>query len=137
MGDRGNTNYLRRGTGAFICGAPVFLLAVSIAYGTTQSKTPSPIGYALVALGTIVATLNLYLSFGRYFFYRLRHCSADGYRHISGFPFIGTILVVGGGLVSFGSVPVAVLGLMTMVLDTGGTLWYLVSTWRDSTLWDE
>ena len=137
MGDRGKTNYLRRGTRAFICVALVVLLGMSMAYGSTQSKTPNPIGFALVALGTMFATLNLYLSFGRWFLYRLRHGSADGYRHISGFPVIGTILVGGGGLVSFGSVPVAVLGLIAMVLDTGGTLWFVLWTWRDSMLWDE
>jgi hypothetical protein len=137
MREKGSTNYLRRGTTALIGVAPVFLLAVSIAYGSTHSTKQNAIGFALVALGTLVATLNFYLSFVRYFLYRLRQGSAVGYRNVSGFPIVGTLLVTAGGLISFGSAPIAVFGLFTMFIDTGGSLWFLESNWRDSSFWGE
>jgi hypothetical protein len=137
MEDRSNINYLRRATGAIVCLAPVILLAASIAYGSAHSKITKPSGLVLVALGTIVATLNFYLSFIRGFLYRLRQGATQGYRHISGFPLIGTLLIVAGAIINFGSVPTAVLGLITIILDTGGAVWFLHCTWRDSSLWDE
>ncbi len=99
--------------------------------------TAKPIGLILVGLGAFLATLNFYLSFLRGSLHRWRRGSTDGYRHVSGVPGVGSLLVVGGVLVSFGSVTVAVLGLITIGLDTGGPLWFLVSSWRDSSFWDE
>ena len=137
MEDRARTNCPRRIAGFLVGVSPVVLLAVSIAYGSAHSKMPRPIGFALVAIGAFVASLNFYLSFLRGFLHRLRQGSTDGYQHVSGFPIIGTLLVVCGGLISFGSAPIAVLGLITLLLDTGGSLWFLASTWRDSSFWDE
>jgi hypothetical protein len=59
-----------------------------------------------------------------------------GYRHTSGLPLVGTGLVVIGGLVGLGDWVAAVLGLIALAIDTGGSVWFLVATWRDASFWD-
>lgn len=61
----------------------------------------------------------------------------EGYRFVSGIPVIGTFCVVLGGLVSFGEIVSALLGLIAMAIDTGGSVWFLIATWQDPSLWDE
>ena len=80
--------------------------------------------------------LNFYLSFVRPALFRWRYGSLEQYRHVSGFPMVGTILVVVGGLLGFGSVVTASFGLSAMLLDTGGSFWFLLATWNDSSFWD-
>jgi hypothetical protein len=58
-------------------------------------------------------------------------------RNVSGLPLVGTLLVVLGGIAGFGDWRVGVIGLVVLALDTGGSPWFLVATWRDSGLWDE
>jgi hypothetical protein len=41
-----------------------------------------------------------------------------------------------GALFSFGAVGTALIGICAFALDTGGTGWFVVSTWRDRSLWD-
>jgi hypothetical protein len=57
-------------------------------------------------------------------------------RNVSGIPLIGTLLVVFGGIIDFGDGRTAVLGLGVLALDTGGSLWFLIATWREHSLWD-
>ena len=84
----------------------------------------------------LLAGLNFYLSFIRPRIFRLLHGSMDGFRHVSGIPIIGTVLVVLGALFGFGAVGSALLGLACIGFDTGGSVWFLICTWRDSSLWD-
>jgi hypothetical protein len=48
---------------------------------------------------------------------------------------IGSLLVILAVASSFGYKPVAVLGLISLVGDTGGLPWFLVATWHDATSW--
>ena len=84
----------------------------------------------------LLAALNFYLSFIRPPVFRLLHGSMDGFRHVSGIPMIGTLLVVLGGVFGFGAVGTALLGLACIGFDTGGSVWFLIATWRDGSLWD-
>lgn len=84
----------------------------------------------LVASG--FAVLNFYLSFIRG---RIKR-DADK-RHVSGVPIVGTVLVVVGAVVGFGSALIAGAGIVATALDTGGTVWFLASTWNDASLWDD
>ena len=68
--------------------------------------------------------------------FRLRHGSIDSYRQVSGIPLVCTLLVVVGGILGFGGVAVALAGIAVMLVDTGGSLWFLLATWRDSSFWD-
>jgi hypothetical protein len=42
----------------------------------------------------------------------------EHYRFVSGIPGVGTILVLVGGVIGFGSMPTALLGLVVMLVDT-------------------
>jgi len=79
---------------------------------------------------------NLYSSFVRPAIFRLRHGSIERYRHVSGIPIVGTLLVAVGGLSGFGGVVPALVGIAAMLLDTGGSFWFLLATWGDSSFWD-
>jgi len=63
--------------------------------------------------------------------------SLDAYKFVSGIPIIGTVVVVVGTLLGFGTLLCTTLGLLAVALDTGGSVWFLVATWRDASLWDE
>lgn len=81
------------------------------------------------------AALNFYLSAVRPLVFRRRNGSLDGCKHVSGLPGIGSLVVVVGAVVGFGSGLCVALGLATG-LDVGGLVWFLITTWRDSSLWD-
>ena len=115
---------------------PVLLLISSIVAGMNGVRLSLPGGMAVMIVAAFIGTLNFYLSFLRGYFYLRRHGSADGYRHVSGFPMIGTVLVSIGATLAFGDIPTALLGLVVMSADTGGSVWFLIATWRDSSLWD-
>ena len=77
------------------------------------------IAYALFTLGCFVSLLNLYLSVGRYPLLRWRGIPADDIRHVSGFPLVGSLLVV----LTLGAITnpaIWWLGLVIAFLDTGG-----------------
>ncbi|CAN5394180.1 hypothetical protein BH09MYX1_BH09MYX1_60280 [soil metagenome] len=59
-----------------------------------------------------------------------------GYRHVSGVPGIGSLLVVLGTVVGYGSVVCSIVGLIAVLADTGGSLWFLIATWHDGSMWD-
>ena len=80
--------------------------------------------------------LNFYLSCVRPALFRWRYGSLEQYRHVSGIPMVGTILVVVGGLLGFGSVVTASVGVVAMSLDTGSSTWFVLATWKDSSFWD-
>jgi hypothetical protein len=94
------------------------------------------VGIGIAAVGLLVAFLNAYLSFGRGLLYSWRHGGMDGYRHVSGLPGIGTLLVTLAAILNFGGTYTAVIGLVVLVMDTGGLPWFLIATWRDRGLWD-
>lgn len=134
-------NWARRSIGVVVALLPVALLISSIIAGMHGMRSSLPGGMAVMIAAALIGALNFYLSFLRGYFYLRRHGSAgnnrsDGYQHVSGFPMIGTVLVLIGATLAFGDIPTAVLGLCVMSLDTGGSVWFLISTWRDSSLWD-
>lgn len=60
----------------------------------------------------------------------------DDYEFVSGIPMIGTLLVLLGLAIEFRAlVPTALAAVATM-LDTGGSPWFLLATWRDRSFWD-
>jgi hypothetical protein len=83
------------------------------------------ISWAAFVVGGFVCLLNFYLSWLSYPLHRLRGLSPESFRSHSGFPLIGSILVVVSlvGLHSqFTVVPIAI-GLIA--IDTGGIHWFL------------
>ncbi len=84
----------------------------------------------------VIGGLNFYLSFLRGLLYQRRKGSLDEYKHVSGLPMIGSLLVVVGAVLAFGSTLAAGLGLVAVAIDTGGSVWFLIATWKDSSFWD-
>ncbi len=49
---------------------------------------------------------------------------------------LGTILLVAGCVVGFGSVAIGLLGVISGLFDTAGLSWFVLATWKDASLWD-
>ncbi len=94
----------------------------------------SGVGWTFAA--AVLGLFNFHLSFVRPLLFRWRYGSLAKYRHVSGFPVFGTLLVLVGGLLGFGAVITASVGLTAMLLDTGGPPWFLLTTWKDTSFWD-
>lgn len=119
-------NLTRRALGVLLCTGPTLLLLASFAvgllrsnYGLHWSAFPSLLALAL-------GSLNFYLSFKR----TLRNG-----RHVSGFPLLGTLLVLPAATLGFSNVPAALAGLLATLIDTGGLFWFLRWTWHDTSFW--
>lgn len=132
-------NYLRRGLGLVVGGSPLVLLLASMIYGLSHGNPLRVAGLVVELLALSVAGFNFYLSLIRgllHLWRQRRTGSNERYRHISGAPLIGTLLVVAGAVIGFGSVVPAAVGLAAVAFDTGGSIWFLIATWQDSSLWD-
>jgi hypothetical protein len=130
------TNYAKRSFGVVLALLPLALLFASIIVGVTRSQQSqfAAVGVMITAAG--VATINFYLSFIRPRLFSLRRGSMDGYRHVSGIPIIGTLLLSIGALFGFGAIGSALIGIGAFALDTGGSVWFVIATWRDRSFWD-
>ena len=86
------------------------------------------LAFILVGLGTLIATLNFYLSFARYPSHRL-FSKEQSYKFASGIPLIGSILLWLGALifVSAGAMKYAIVALIVSLFDTGGAHWFFLS----------
>jgi hypothetical protein len=130
-------NFRRRFIGFVICFFPAMPLLASIGVGLLLRTSPtSGLGFAWMLIALTVGLLNFYLSFIRPLLLYWRCGSSEQYRHVTGIPLVGTIVVVIGGLFGFGSVLTACVGLAALLLNTGGSFWLLLATWKDSSFWD-
>ena len=111
------TNIPRRAIGVALCFAPLAALLASLAVGITHPQTSRFAGVGFMIAAAVIALLNAIL-------------------RGSGVPILGTILLSIGVLDGFGATGSAVIGLATFVLDTGGSGWFVLSTWRDRGFWD-
>ena len=78
-------------------------------------------GYGLLAVGGFVCALNFYLSFLRYPLSRLR---GQPFQWVSGFPVIGSLLVVACLFVLALPPWLFWVAVVCAVLDTGGLHWF-------------
>ena len=125
----------RRWIGTCVCLSPALLVVLSLAWGAVEEPHAPMPGLAWMGVALAVGLINVWFSFGRWWLHRARGGELSTFRRASGLPLLGTILVVLGGLVSFGSIPTAVVGVVVLAIDTGGTPWFLVMTWKDESLW--
>lgn len=91
----------------------------------------SAIGYLLLSLAAIIAGLNLYLSVIRGLIYWFQGWQ---YRHVSGLPLLGSLLLVVALVVLEKSPSIWIIAIIVSLLDTGGAIWLLLTiSWM--TLW--
>lgn len=113
------------------------LLVASFVAALTRGHQHHLAGLTLMIFALTIGALNFYLSFVRGLLHHRATGAPDRYRHVSGLPMVGTLLVVAGGLIGFGSAICAALGLLAVGIDTGGSVWFLLATWKDAPLWDQ
>ncbi len=86
-------------------------------------------GWLLFSAGAIVCLVNFYLSCLRYPLHRLRGRAPDTYQWVSGFPLVGSLLVVLAWLFWLrgeGWAPLDVAAWSLALIDTGGIHWFLL-----------
>ncbi|OHB47557.1 MAG: hypothetical protein A2Y10_12645 [Planctomycetes bacterium GWF2_41_51] len=60
----------------------------------------------------------------------------DGYKYVSGFPLVGTILIAFYSLISFPKPEMSIYLSILLLIDTGGPLWFVICTLRQKELWE-
>lgn len=123
------TNALRRGIGVVIAITPFAVTGASLLRAATDGNRGSLVGLVVVAIGLAFAGVNFYLSF-------IRRLTAPNRAYVSVVPIIATVLVLVGAIIGFRSAICSVLGLVAMLIDTGGPAWFVVATWKDKSFWD-
>ena len=95
----------------------------------------SLVTHTMLVVGGLTCLVNFYLSFLRYPLFKLRGRESQ-YRWVSGFPLIGSLLVVAALVIGGFRGWLFVLGLVLATIDTGGLHWFVgtqvVSTLRDA-----
>lgn len=129
-------SYVRRGLGLMAGFAPVALLLASLVSALTGADEQRRAGLVVTLLALALGGVNFYLAFLRESLYARSKESLDDYRRVSVIPVVGTLMVMAGAVVGSGSALCAALGLLAVVLDAGGIPWFVVFTWKDTTLWD-
>lgn len=129
-------NYMRRGMGIVLCGLPVWLVMISIGLTLRHSKPDGTTGLVLLGGAGAIALLNLHLSYLRPWLYYRKQKSMDGYSYVSGIPGLGTVAVIAAVLFNFQHLLTGILAICILIADTGGLPWFLIMTWKDSSLWE-
>ena len=129
-------SYIRRGIGVLLFLLPFGIITCSLVGSPFQlGKNHLPLmglSVALMAMALLLGSLNFYLSYIRPALDQHR----TDYRFVSGIPLIGTLLVIVGTIVGWSATLPAVLGVVALLLDTGGLPWGIVMIWSDASFWD-
>ena len=82
--------------------------------------------FFILGLGSLVCIANFYLSYLRYPLFLLTGRKAE-FRFVSGFPFVGSLMVV--ACLIFFRLPCwsVIAGIVLALLDTGGIHWFIGS----------
>ena len=87
--------------------------------------------FAILGAGLFVTVINVYTSWIRPIIYKIRFGSYDGFKFVSGYPIIGTVIGI-VALVLCGSNWLTIFAVLVIfTLDTGGLPWFIFSTWND------
>jgi hypothetical protein len=104
---------------------PIGTVLASLAFGIHRGSMRWNAAWNMApALGC--GLLNFWLSFLRPLIFKFRNGSMNKYKFESGIPALGNIFVQLGAMNSFGSVGAALLGLVAVLIDTGGFPWFYV-----------
>ncbi len=94
------------------------------------------VGGVFIVLGVFVASLNFYLSFLRIPIHRKLYPNEPDPKFISGIPIVGVIALFGVMLVNR-SLPLILIVLISLLLDTGGIQWFVIAIWKDKSFWSK
>lgn len=128
---------IRRVIGVVLCGSPLALALACALWPRTVPPATAAMGGVLATVAGLIGGLNVYLAYWRPWRYRRRWGSLAGYRFVSGLPLVGTLFLVAGCLIAFGSPTVGLIGGLAGLLDVGGLPWFPALTWRDRSLWGD
>jgi hypothetical protein len=129
-------NYVRRAIGVALCFAPPAVLIASLVAGLSGKAIEHFAGIWFLVPAGLLGSVNSYLSFVRWRLWLRRHGSRQGYHHVSGIPLLGSLLVLVASIVGFGAIGTSLFGIVISAFDTGGSPWFLIATWHDSSFWD-
>ena len=124
---------LRRVLGAALCLSPLGLALASLFCALAAPRPETALGLAPAALGLAITGLNFHLSFIRPA-WRRRQGKPE--HHVSGLPIVSHLFMLGALSMGFGALYTSLATVATAALDTGGTLWLLVWTWKDESFWN-
>ena len=82
--------------------------------------------YVLLAFGCFLSLTNFYLSFLRYPLFRLRGGAPEDYHWMSGYPLVGSLVVLICLPFVFSNAWLFWIGIICAALDTGGVHWFLI-----------
>ncbi len=119
--------------------APVGFALFSLIAALRATAEPPASLSIVIAVGFLIVAIwiggrNFYTSFIRYPLLKLLRVSRI--RHVSGYPMVGTLSAVLAVLLGFGSLPISMLVLVALAIDTGGAAWFVAGTWRSREIWD-
>lgn len=89
------------------------------------------VGYSVFMLGAVISIVNFYTSYLRYSVHRLLGKSKDSYKHVSGLPLLGGLVLIGAWLLPQ-NLWLSLATAVIMLLDTGSISWFVVMVWPDS-----
>lgn len=125
-------NWLRRSLGLLLGLLPLWLALASLAQAMNYPREEA---LWLAGAALAVGVFNFSLAFLRPIWLSTVRGLTE-FSHVSGAPGIGSLLVLLACGFGFGGLVTSVLALIAVLLDTGGSPWFLASTWRDSSFWD-
>ena len=130
------TNYPRRILGVLIALLPAVPLLSALIAPTQLSTRETALAFVSLVPGAACAMLNFTLSIVRPWLYRRRHGSTEGLTFVSGIPVLGTLSTCVAVYLGWGSVHCASIVLALCLVDTLSPTWFVIATWRDTSLWD-
>jgi hypothetical protein len=89
-----------------------------------------------LALAALIAWLNFYLCFLRFWLYKRRHGTEEGYQWASGVPAIGSFLALFVVLMCWGNLWFALTSVLLLLVDMGGLIWFFYAAWQDESFWN-
>ncbi len=130
------TNYLKRSLGVAFAALPALPLLSALMQPQQIDVRDTAFVVAPLVLAAAFAFPNFHLSFVRPWLYRRRHGSFVDYKFVSGIPMLGTLCASVAAYFGWGSILCGALILIITLIDTLSPPWFVIATWRDTSLWD-
>jgi len=129
-------NIVRRVIGSALCLIPLAFPILSITLNGVENSGWFLASMVFSGLALLLGSFNFFLFFIRPLVHRMRGGKVEDYQFVSGLPVIGNLFALLAVALELGNVGVAIVGIVTAIIDTGGLPWFLLCTWKDQGLWD-